>query len=563
MPLLVQHASGSNTNGTSATATFGANTTIGNCLVAALSGATSGTIPTVSSVKIGGVADNWATAKEGTQSTAGLRTAIWTDLGCTQTATAVAVVMSASCGLAIDAFEFSGVKTSGAVDKSNTGNGTSSPWSSGSTGTLTQASEIAVGVVGDLDSTNSSVTITGPSSPWNNEAQVGFVNGITGTGQAQMSGYQIVNATTALTYSGTVTMGTAAFNAAVIVTLEAAPPAGGGAPQLSAPGRQSPMALGVPLSAPSPGPQSPPAGQAVSAPLVPPGRQSPMALASGLHPGSQAPPAVPPPPFQPTYSPATPPGRQSPMAFGLGLSAPSPAPQSPPAGQAVPPPLTPPGRQSPMAFAVPLYQPPPGPQTAPVPPPPPQPAYYAPTPPGRLSPMALAVPLYAPSPGPQAPPVTPPGPSFAGPLPQADYDRPWLKRQRAKWYRHGPPLDSWYGSEIPAGVGAAYLAGGWLAEAGPHDPDPDAPAPVPVSAGLPDPGEQPDRRVRRRAKLGQRIRGSNRPGRPVWTRDAVVPAAGSAFDKQRSERLINSYRLPRPGWRSTGEYPLPVAKRRQ
>jgi hypothetical protein len=150
-----------------------------------------------------------------------------------------------------------------------------------------------------------------------------------------------------------------------------------------------------------------------------------------------------------------------------------------------------------------------------------------------------------------------------GPPRGADSDRPWLKRRRVKWYRHGPALDSWYGAEIPAGVGSAYAAGRGLADTWPDDADTALPGQDTERAEIPDASGQPDRRLRRRANLGERIRGSNRAGRPVWTRNPVVPAAGGTFDQQRSVRLVNSYRLPRPGWRSAREYPLPVVQRRE
>jgi hypothetical protein len=158
-----------------------------------------------------------------------------------------------------------------------------------------------------------------------------------------------------------------------------------------------------------------------------------------------------------------------------------------------------------------------------------------------------------------APPPAGGGLQLAG----ADSDRPWLKRRRVKWYRHGAPLNSWYGADIPAGVGSAYEAGRGLAGYGPDDADTALPREDTVSAEVPDAGQRADSRVRRRANLGERIRGSNRAGRPVWTRHPVVPAAGGAFDQQRSDRLVNSYRLPRPGWRSAREYPFPVVRRRQ
>jgi hypothetical protein len=200
---------------------------------------------------------------------------------------------------------------------------------------------------------------------------------------------------------------------------------------------------------------------------------------------------------------------------------------------------------------------------------PPAAAAAVPGPPGTVQPrptltwprrvLGRALVRFAPPRGANA---TPAAGGAARPL-QADSDRPWLKRRRVKWYRHGPALDSWYGSDLPAGVGSAYEAGRGLAGYGPDDADTAVPGGDSVSAEVPDASGQPDRRIRRRANLGERIRGSNRAGRPVWTRNPVVPAAGGTFDQQRSERLVNSYRLSRPLWRSDSEYPLPVVQRRK
>jgi hypothetical protein len=83
-------------------------------------------------------------------------------------------------------YEIAGLASASNLDKTNSGNNSTSSYSSGSSGTLSQAAEIAIGTaVG-----------TGPSSP------SGFTN-TTDSGAAWISGYKIVSATTAQTYSGT------------------------------------------------------------------------------------------------------------------------------------------------------------------------------------------------------------------------------------------------------------------------------------------------------------------------------------------------------------------------
>jgi len=217
--LLVQHASNKSTTGTSLTVTLGAAATLANCLVVcatavpvSLSGNT-----TISGIKIGSSADNFAQAETEAETTDSVSSFIWTDQDIGTSSASVAITWSTSSGGAADVYEWSGVKTSSAVDKTNGANNTSKSWSSGSTGTLSQASEVAVGVNGsDSSGTN---TVTGPGSPWTNEAQLTTSSG--GVPLQQLSGYQVVSATTALTWSGS-DSATSVANATCIATLEAA-----------------------------------------------------------------------------------------------------------------------------------------------------------------------------------------------------------------------------------------------------------------------------------------------------------------------------------------------------
>lgn len=86
--------------------------------------------------------------------------------------------------------EVSGLATSSVLDKTNSGGASSASWSSGSSGTLSQASEFVL----------ATVAADSPSSPagWTNNSD---------SGGGWITGYQIVSATTALTYSGTATSG--------------------------------------------------------------------------------------------------------------------------------------------------------------------------------------------------------------------------------------------------------------------------------------------------------------------------------------------------------------------
>jgi hypothetical protein len=104
---------------------------------------------------------------------------------------------------AIYVMEWSGINTSSPVDKTNSGvSGSSSTFSSGATGVLTQADEVIIGAV--AASAAPTETITGPVAPWSNFAQISPIAAI-----GFMAGYQVVSATTSQTYSGTVTAASA------------------------------------------------------------------------------------------------------------------------------------------------------------------------------------------------------------------------------------------------------------------------------------------------------------------------------------------------------------------
>jgi hypothetical protein len=194
---LVQEASNTAASLTSLTVTFGSGSTAGNCL-AVCAGSVAGTDnPTISGITLGGSAGNFASANTAYNNN-DANAAIWIDPDCAGSETSVAISWIGGSGsnpaVAAYAFEWAGVKTSSPLDKAPagvTGSGTS--WSSGSTGTLSQANEVAFGVVGGIYS-----SITGPGLPWTNEALI-----TVGSNFGLIAGYQQVSATSALTYSGT------------------------------------------------------------------------------------------------------------------------------------------------------------------------------------------------------------------------------------------------------------------------------------------------------------------------------------------------------------------------
>lgn len=202
VPLIVQAKSATGTTSPLA-ATLATGTTAGNCLVAAIGEGNSTTNPTVSGITLGGSAGNWALAVAN-KVNADANAELWTDQNCAGGQTAVSTAFNAGTGTGNGymewVYEVANVVATSAVDKTNSGGAASGAWSSGSTGTLTQPNEIAIGVGVGIGS-GGAPTITGPSAPWSNQASV------TAARTSMISGSQVVSATTALTYSGTVSTG--------------------------------------------------------------------------------------------------------------------------------------------------------------------------------------------------------------------------------------------------------------------------------------------------------------------------------------------------------------------
>jgi hypothetical protein len=200
-PALVQSKSAA---GTSLTLTSA--TTAGNCLVVAVADFGSLSTPSVSAVKIGGAADNFAALVTSANTEKGLAT-IWADPSCTVSSTSITITQSAGVAPVIFAYEFSGVAGSSILDLSDSGTNLNGTWSSGTTGTTNQASEVWVGV-----GVVNAATPTGPSSPWTNQSLASSnTNGI--------AGYQITTSAAAAVYNGT---SASAKWAAAVVTLKSA-----------------------------------------------------------------------------------------------------------------------------------------------------------------------------------------------------------------------------------------------------------------------------------------------------------------------------------------------------
>lgn len=257
---LVQHASAMTGGSATVTVTL-SSTTAGSCLImCGLSQVTSGSAFT--GVTLGGSAGNWAA--QVTDQTAPIGTvAIWADPNCAGGQTSVVVTQSAADLMAVDVYEVSGLALTSPLDKTSqnaiAGTQSTQAWTSNATATTTQASEFWVGITGGYNNLFTAVTVTGPSSPWTNEAQLTPVTGV-----FSLSGYQITSSTGAATYSGTAnTTGTNLFYIAIAATFQpaAAVVAGPGVTARAEPGKtwlrryrhkqSHPVSAFIPLPAPA------------------------------------------------------------------------------------------------------------------------------------------------------------------------------------------------------------------------------------------------------------------------------------------------------------------------
>ena len=180
-------------------------TTAGNCLIVCV--CSDNNTAAITGMTLGGSAGNFGqliSPVVGVNETVN----IWADPNCAGGQTSV-VISGTNLGLGsvdggVTIYEVSGLVATLAalLDKSSSGTGIGN-FSSGTTATTTQASEIWIGA-----NLNFGGSITGPGVPWAN---------VTPTGDC-ITGYQIVSSTGTATYSGS---GGGGY-AAAVVTLKAA-----------------------------------------------------------------------------------------------------------------------------------------------------------------------------------------------------------------------------------------------------------------------------------------------------------------------------------------------------
>src|SRR5215467_1175613 len=201
--MLVQEAqAAAPTNATSFSVTLNSPTTQGNSLVVCIGTDGSSANPVVSTVTLGGNADNFASV---TSNNTNEGSWIWVDPNCTGGQTTVTINTTTGSGtlqMLAQVMEFSSVLSPSPVDKTSSGTSASSTsWSSLATATTAQDNELIIGTVFAFHSGGPAPVISGPASAaWINIA------GATSPGNfAMMSGYSISYPTGAFTYNGTTT----------------------------------------------------------------------------------------------------------------------------------------------------------------------------------------------------------------------------------------------------------------------------------------------------------------------------------------------------------------------
>lgn len=183
----------------SLTATLSSPATAGNCLVACIGGHN---INVVTGVTSSASADNWGTAGAVTASAGAETCEIWTDPGCAGGNTTVTCSVTNSGLVIMQVFEFAGVASGSPVD-GTPASAVSVPqttsWSSGATGTAS-AGDLVIGASCGYNGA-SAYTLTGPSSPWTNEAYIATSQSSIWT--RLIAGYQVLSGSGTATYSGT------------------------------------------------------------------------------------------------------------------------------------------------------------------------------------------------------------------------------------------------------------------------------------------------------------------------------------------------------------------------
>jgi hypothetical protein len=221
MPFLIQVASNA-VAGSSLTVTLASPTTAGNTLVALIGNSANTANGMPSGLTLGGSADNWAQAAIQGNSSDHAIAAGWVDSDCAGRQTSVVIPVTGGTGDLVMAWVFEWSGLTGTVDVSLGGaNGSSASWTSGTTASTAQASEVAFGITAGALTSGTAPGLTGPSSPWVNES----AQQLTGTSHTKVSvcGYQILTSTGTQVYAGT-TSGTTTNDTLIFTLLASSSP---------------------------------------------------------------------------------------------------------------------------------------------------------------------------------------------------------------------------------------------------------------------------------------------------------------------------------------------------
>lgn len=179
----------------------------GNTLVACITAGGSVTAPGISGVTLGGLADNWQAAVTDTSNVSIFGGAIWYDPDCAAGQTSVVITLTGGTGTGGDSYvavyEVAGILTADQFSHGDSGS-PAATWSSGATPVTAQADEIFFGA---CTASNAIPAVTGAGT---------WVTQSTGAGTwDQVAGYQIVSATGAAAFSGTLPGGGGLYSALV------------------------------------------------------------------------------------------------------------------------------------------------------------------------------------------------------------------------------------------------------------------------------------------------------------------------------------------------------------
>jgi len=201
MVALVQHAAETTDSSATATITLGSPTTPGNRLVVVVSSISSA--QAIDGITLGGSADNFAqdVTVENTGGAAASIISVWSDPGCAGDQTEIVITFAGSTFSMVDVYEVSGLAASGGPDQTSSqqsGNTGGTTFTSGTTAETADDDEFWVGGVIAVITTSGNPAITGPGSPWTDEAQQEV-----GSHTSYLSSCQITSSTGEAAYAGT------------------------------------------------------------------------------------------------------------------------------------------------------------------------------------------------------------------------------------------------------------------------------------------------------------------------------------------------------------------------